>query len=110
MKDVLLLVSFLAVAVFGFFLMVKLDKFLENNRKAIAEEEKKKRKPYVILSNTATEEDTLGEIEKFRRGHSCAYVVVCDPTEADYIDLYNTHSIETTEKEVHINAKTNKDK
>ncbi len=110
MKDVLLLVSFLAVAAFGFFLMVKLDKFLEKNQKAIAEEEKKKRKPYVIISNTATEEYMLGEIEKFRRDHSCAYVVVCDPTEADYIDLCDTHPTEITEQEVHINGKTNKDK
>lgn len=106
MKEILLIIGFLAVAAFGFFLMAKLDKFLEENRKVIAEEADKKRKPYIILSNTATEEDMIGEINQFRRDHSCAYVVVCDPSEADYIALDALQSTKTIEKEVHADGKT----
>ncbi len=87
MKDILLLVAFLAVAAFGFFIIKRLDAFLEQNRKAIAKEERERKKPYVILCGEPSEDVVQKEIKKFRNGHSHTYIVVCDADKVDHIDL-----------------------
>lgn len=86
------MLSFLGVAIFGCFLMGKLDKFLEENRKAIAKEQaaaQKRTKAY-----TGSEDDMDGEIieskiENFREEHSCTKIIVCDPQKPITIDLYH---------------------
>ena len=42
-RDIILVVAVLGVMVFGFFVMKRLDKFLDENRKRIEHEEKEKR-------------------------------------------------------------------
>ena len=41
-RDIILVVAVLGVMVFGFFVMKRLDKFLDENRKRIEQEERKK--------------------------------------------------------------------
>ena len=41
-RDIILVVAVLGVMVFGFFVMKRLDKFLDENRKRIEQEEKEK--------------------------------------------------------------------
>ena len=41
-RDIILVVAVLGVMVFGFFVMKRLDKFLDENRKRIEQKEKKK--------------------------------------------------------------------
>ncbi len=51
MTDIILILSFLAIVVFGYFLLGRHDQFLKENRKAIAKEQKaaqKQTKPYII--------------------------------------------------------------
>ena len=43
-RDIILAVAVLGVMVFGFFVMKRLDKFLDENRKRIEQEEKEKQK------------------------------------------------------------------
>lgn len=93
MKDLLLLLAFLGFTVYGYFIMGKIDKFLEENQKRIRAEKAKEKKPYVIFDANEEYSKIQSEINDFRREHSCTYVVVCDPTQTDHIDiegLYNT--------------------
>lgn len=92
MTDIILILSFAAMAVLGYFLMSKFDKFLEENRKAIAREQaaiKNKAKPYIIIGDDIESDIAKSKIKNFRKEHSCIKVIVCDPSETDYIDLYN---------------------
>ena len=49
MKDVIVIIAVTAVIVFGFFIMKRLDAFLEENRKAIEKENQKKEIPLMFL-------------------------------------------------------------
>ena len=48
-RDIILVVAVLGVMVFGFFVMKRLDKFLDENRKRIEQEEKEKSRPALCL-------------------------------------------------------------
>ncbi len=52
MEDVILIIAVIAVMIFGFFIMKRLDVFLEENRKAIAKEREEK---YSLLEFIDTE-------------------------------------------------------
>ncbi len=67
MKDIILLVCLIAMGVYGYFLMGRLDKFLDENHKAIQKQE-------------------TNEVGKFRDEHPCVCVVVCDSEELEYLD------------------------
>ena len=45
MEDVILIIAVIAVMIFGFFIMKRLDVFLEENRKAIEKERKEECSP-----------------------------------------------------------------
>ncbi len=86
MKDIILVVCLIAMGVYGYFLMGRLDKFLEENRKTIAKQEAQRKKPYIILKKDASGETVKNEVERFREEHPCACVVVCDPQELEYFN------------------------
>ena len=54
-RDIILIVAVLGVMVFGFFVMKRLDKFLDENRKRIEQEEKKKEPSCVMLTTDMTD-------------------------------------------------------
>ena len=56
-RDILLVVAVLGVMVFGFFVMKRLDKFLDENRKRMEQEEKEKEPPCVMLTTDMTDEE-----------------------------------------------------
>ena len=49
MEDVILIIAVIAVMIFGFFIMKRLDVFLEENRKAIAKEREEKYSPLEFI-------------------------------------------------------------
>ena len=49
MEDVILIIAVIAVMIFGFFIMKRLDVFLEENRKAIAKEREEKYSPFEFI-------------------------------------------------------------
>mgnify|MGYP003312426438 CR=1 FL=1 len=63
-RDIVLALAVLGVFVFGYFLMARLDKFLDENRKAIEKENEKKEPSCVMLTEELTDE----EIVKLMRG------------------------------------------
>ena len=58
-RDIILVVAVLGVMVFGFFVMKRLDKFLDENRKRIAQEEKEKETSCVMLTTDMTDEELI---------------------------------------------------
>ncbi len=86
MKDIILVICLIAMGGYGYFLMVKLDKLIYENRKATAKQQAQKKKPYVILKKDVNGEAVKMEVERFREDHPCTCVVVCDPNELEYFD------------------------
>ena len=66
MAELLLIVSLLAVFVFGFYLISRLDRFLEENRKALLKENKSCEPSKVLLRHGLSEREILLEKPGFQ--------------------------------------------
>lgn len=82
MEDVVLIIAVAAVMIFGFFIMKRLDVFLEENRKAIEKENQKKEIPLMFL-DAENNEKAISDIELFRQKHRDVRIVVYDESEVD---------------------------
>ena len=76
-RDIALSISVLSVFVSGFFIMKKLDKFLDENRKDIKIEEKKE-PSYIMLTNEMSDEEITDEIHRFRETHENIQIILYD--------------------------------
>ncbi len=83
MKEVLLIIIVLGAFVYGYFLMGRLDKFLEENRKAIEKESEKKEPSCVMLTEDVSEEELMEEVRRFRKKHKGAKVMLYDNTDTE---------------------------
>ena len=77
MKDVTVIIAVTAVIVFGFFIMKRLDAFLEENRKAIEKKQEEQCSPLEFL-DTENYESMISEIEIFKEKHKKIAVVILD--------------------------------
>ena len=68
MKDVIVIIAVTAVMIGGFFIMKRLDAFLEENRKAIEKEQEEQCSPLEFL-DTENYESMISEIEIFKEKH-----------------------------------------
>lgn len=82
MGDVILVIAVAAAMVFGFFIMKRLDVFLEENRKAIEKENQKREIPLMFL-DAENDEKAISDIELFRQKHRDVRIVVYDESEVD---------------------------
>lgn len=82
MGDVILVIAVAAAMVFGFFIMKRLDVFLEENRKAIEKENQKREIPLMFL-DAENDEKAMSDIELFRQKHRDVRIVVYDESEVD---------------------------
>ena len=82
-KDIILILSILGVFVFGFFLMTQLDKFLDENRKAIEKEEEKKEPSCVMLTGEMPDEEFVREGRRFCATHEGARIILYDSSEME---------------------------
>ena len=57
--DIILVVAVLGTMVFGFFVIKRLGKFLDENRKRIEQEEKEKEPSCVMLTTDMTDEEII---------------------------------------------------
>ncbi len=92
MRDILLILSILGVFVFGYFLMARLDKFLDENRKAIEKENEKKEPFCVMLTEDMSDEDIAQEVRKFREKHECTRIVLYDSNDAELSENMEYHT------------------
>ncbi len=75
LRDILLVITVLAVFVFGFFVMKRLDKFLNENYKPYFREDEEK--PTRIIHNEdASDEEILSDIKKIREKGGKMKVVI----------------------------------
>lgn len=81
MAELLLIVSLLAVFVFGFYLMSRLDRFLEKNRKALLKENESCEPSEVLLPHGLSDSEILSEIHRFRETHGTVDIILSDSKE-----------------------------
>ena len=73
-RDIILVVAVLGVMVFGFFVMKRLDKFLDENGKRIEQEEKKKEPSCVMLTTDMTDEELINNIRTYEKQRGVTYI------------------------------------
>ena len=75
LRDILLVITVLAVFVFGFFVMKRLDKFLNENYKSYFRKDEEK--PTRIIHNeNASDEEILSDIKKVKEKGGKMKVVI----------------------------------
>ena len=83
LREILLVITVLAVFVFGFFVMKRLDKFLNENYKPYFRENEEK--PTRIIHNENTsDEEILSDIKKVKEKGGKVKIVISN--EDDYCD------------------------
>lgn len=90
MGDVILVIAVAAAMVFGFFIMKRLDVFLEENRKEIEREREGKRGPLEFLE-AGNYEKMIAEIENFKKSHKKAAIIIFDGENRELTDVLNEY-------------------
>ena len=81
MAELLLIVSLLGVFAFGFFLMGRLDRFLDENRKALLKENESREPSEILLPQGLSDSEILSEIHRFRETHGTVDIILSDSNE-----------------------------
>lgn len=82
-RDIILIISVLGVFVFGYFLMARLDKFLNENRKTIENENENREPSCVMLTEEMSDEEIATEVKRFRDKHASARIVLYDSADTE---------------------------
>ena len=90
MKDVILIIAVAAVMIFGFFIMKRLDVFLEENRKAIENEQEEKGSPLEFI-DAENYENMISGIENFKKSHKKAAIIIFDKENRELTDVLNDY-------------------
>lgn len=88
-RDIILVVAVLGVMVFGFFVMKRLDKFLDENRKRIEQEEKEKEPSCVMLTTVMTDEELIKNIRTYEKNRGEAYITLYQDEDELYDELFD---------------------
>ena len=88
-RDIILVVAVLGVMVFGFFVMKRLDKFLDENRKRIEQEEKEKEPRCIMLTTDMTDEELIKNIRTYEKKRGDAYITLYQDEYELYDELFD---------------------
>ena len=88
-RDIILVVAVLGVMFFGFFVMKRLDKFFDENRKRIEQEEKKKEPSCVMLTTHMTDEELIKNIRTYEKQRGDAYITLYQDEDELYDELFD---------------------
>jgi len=88
-RDTILAVAVLGVMVFGFFVMKRLDKFLDENRKRIEQEEKEKEPSCVVLTTDMTDDELIECIRAYEKQHGDAHITLYQDEDELYDELFD---------------------
>lgn len=88
MGDVILIIAVAAAMIFGFFIMKRLDVFLEENRKAIEKERKEECTPLEFI-DSENYENMISGIENFKKSHKTVTLVIFDGENRELTDVLN---------------------
>ena len=78
MGDVILIIAVAAVMILGFFMMKRIDVFLEENRKAIEEEQEERCSSPIEFIDMENDENMISEIENFKKSHKTVAIIIFD--------------------------------
>lgn len=81
MAELLLFVSLLGIFAFGFYLMSRLNRFLEENRKALLKENESCEPSEILLPHGLSDSEILSEIRRFREKHGKVDIILSDGKE-----------------------------
>ena len=84
MAELLLIVSLLGIFAFGFYIMCRLDRFLEENRKALLKENESCEPSEVLLPHGLSDSEVLSEIHRFRQTHGKVDIILSDEQKNDF--------------------------
>ena len=84
MAELLLIVSLLGIFAFGFYLMSRLDRFLEENRKALLKENESREPSEVLLPHGLSDSEVLSEIHRFRETNGNVDIILSDGQKNDF--------------------------
>ena len=84
MAELLLIVSLLGIFAFGFYIMCRLDRFLEENRKALLKENESRKPSEILLPQGLSESEILCEIRRFRKTHRNVDIILSDGQKNDF--------------------------
>ena len=84
MAELLLIVSLLGIFAFGFYIMCRLDRFLEENRKSLLKENESREPSEILLPQGLSESEILCEIRRFRETHGNVDIILSDGKEDEY--------------------------
>lgn len=84
MAELLLIVSLLGIFAFGFYIMCRLDRFLEENRKALLKENESREPSEILLPQGLSESEILCSIRRFRETHGNVDIILSDGKEDEY--------------------------
>ena len=88
-RDIILVVAVLGVMVFGFFVMKRLDKFLDENRKRTEQEEKEKEPRCIMLTTDMTDEELIRNIRTYEKQRGDAYITLYQDEDELYDELFD---------------------
>ena len=88
-RDIILVLAVLGEMVLGFFVMKRLDKFLDGNRKRIEQEEKEKEPSCVMLTADMTDEELIKNIRTYEKQRGDAYITIYQDEDALYDELFD---------------------
>lgn len=84
MKNAVLVVALIVMAVLGYWLMTKLDKLMEKNAEATSKKDsvsfegETDSASCIMLTNELTDEQVNEEVKRFRRNHENFRIVIYD--------------------------------
>lgn len=84
MAELLLIVSLLGIFAFGFYLMSRLDRFLEENRKALLKKNESREPSEVLLPHGLSDSEVLSEIHRFRETNGNVDIILSDGQKNDF--------------------------
>ena len=84
MAKLLLIVSLLGIFAFGFYIMCRLDRFLEENRKALLKENESCEPSEVLLPHGLSDSEILSEIRRFQETHGTVDIILSDGKEDEH--------------------------
>ena len=88
-RDIILVAAILGEMIFGFFVMKRLDKFLDENRKRIQQKEKEKEPRCIMLTTDMTDEELIKNTRKYEKKRGDAYITLYQDEDELYDELFD---------------------
>lgn len=86
MEDLVLIVGPSLIFLFGWFLMKRLDYFLDENQKRIEEDTEQQPEPCVWLNGDISPDELDEALSRFRSSHTNVKIAIYDPDEFPFPD------------------------